>query len=47
MPKEKGYMLTAYQMHELDLPKQKATDLLKQHGGDVVQTMIAYIKPTV
>lgn len=31
------------QVDELDLPKIKATDLLKQHDGDAVKAIKAFI----
>ena len=34
-------------MDELELTKIKATDLLKQHDGDAVEAMRAYVRAPV
>lgn len=31
-------------MNELDLSKVKATDLLKQHDGDAIKAMSAFVR---
>jgi hypothetical protein len=33
------------QVEELELPKPKATELLKAHDGDAVKAMKAYLQP--
>lgn len=37
-------MVLSLQVDELDLTKPKATDLLKQHDGDAVKAMTAFIQ---
>lgn len=37
-------MCLCAQVDELDLTKPKATDLLKQHDGDAVKAMTAFIQ---
>jgi len=34
------------QVDEFELPKAKATELLKAHDGDAVTAMKAYLQPT-